>query len=244
MVSEVTPGHDERPQARWGLGDAVGGFLVGLLATTLVAGAWLSATGDDRLDLAGRAVSQLAFWVGLAGAAVLATRLKGSKSLGTDFGFSIRWSDVGLGLAAGVLAHQVVLRLVALLLEPVLGDPDVGGPVRELVDETRGPAVIGLFVFVVVGAAVVEELFFRGLLLRALQRRLGTPAAIGISSVVFGATHIQDGLTTAGLVIVIVSLSVLGAVFALLAVRTARLGSAIVAHASFNLLTLLLVQLR
>ena len=82
---------------------------------------------------------------------------------------------------------------------------------------------------VIVVAPVVEELFFRGLLLGEMQRRWGTAAAVAASSVVFGATHFQPlqfpGLTAAG------------AVFAIAAVRTRRLGPAIAVHAGFNATT-------
>src|SRR3546814_11865671 len=57
---------------------------------------------------------------------------------------------------------------------------------------------------VVLVAPVVEELFFRGLLLGTVRERWGTFAAVIGSSVFFGATHFQPlqfaGLTAAGLV--------------------------------------------
>src|SRR3546814_13149860 len=79
---------------------------------------------------------------------------------------------------------------------------------------------------VVVVAPVVEELFFRGLLLGTVRERWGTFAAVIGSSVFFGATHFQPlqfaGLTAAGLV------------FAAAVVKTGRLGSAIEVHVGFN----------
>jgi membrane protease YdiL (CAAX protease family) len=48
-------------------------------------------------------------------------------------------------------------------------------------------ALIGL----VVAPGIAEELLCRGLLQRGLQRRLGAPAAIGISSLAFGALHLE-----------------------------------------------------
>ena len=122
------------PRRRWGLGDAVAGFLTGLGLSSLFGAGWLALTGDRELGIAGRAVSQVGLWIGLAGVVVLAARLKGSGRVADDFGFRARWSDVGLGLAAAVALQLVVVPLVALLLSPLLGHPDVSGPVEDLVD--------------------------------------------------------------------------------------------------------------
>ena len=81
-------------------------------------------------------------------------------------------------------------------------------------------------------AAVFEEIFFRGLLQRAfLKRGLHPVLAIGITSVFFGATHFQL-LQLPGLVVA-------GAVFGTLAYRADRLGPAIAAHLTFNMVTVI-----
>ncbi len=227
-------------QPRWGLGDAIIGFLVGLTLSSVAAGLWSGGDASGDLSLGGQALASLGLWAGLAGSAVLAARLKGSGSVRTDFGFEIRPVDLPVGAAAAVGAHLVLVPLIALLLRPWLGDPEVSGPVEDLVEGARGATAVGLFVFVALGAPVVEELFFRGLLLRSLQRRLGTVGAVVTSSVLFGLAHPQD-LPTEALVLVMTSLAVLAVVFALLALRMRRLGPAIVAHAVFNAWTLVAV---
>ena len=77
---------------------------------------------------------------------------------------------------------------------------------------------------------IAEELFFRGLLLRALEKRFNTTIAIVVSAVVFGSLHIT-GVTSAsnlaefavqGLFIAVV-ITGYGLVFALLDVYTGRL---------------------
>jgi uncharacterized protein len=90
---------------------------------------------------------------------------------------------------------------------------------------------------------VVEELFFRGLLLRSLQRRVGTGWAIGCSSVLFGLAHPQP-LPAGATVIVMAGLTAFAVLLSLLAVRTGRLGASIVAHATFNAMSLLLAYTR
>ena len=222
---------------QWGLFDALFGFLVGMALAALFGSGWLAVTGDDEFGLGGRAASQVGLWLGLVGSVVLASRLKGSGRVADDFGFRARWSDVGLGLGAAVVAQFVLLPLVALALSPLLGHPEVSGPVQDLVDEARGPAFLLLVLTAVVGAPVVEELFFRGLLLRSLENRVGTGWAVAGSSVIFGLNHLND-LSAAGVLLVMISIAALAVVLALLVVRTGRLGPAIVAHVAFNAINL------
>ena len=61
--------------------------------------------------------------------------------------------------------------------------------------------------------------------------------AIVGSSVFFGLSHPQD-LPAAAQAVIMVSLAVFGAALATLAVKTRRLGPGIVAHATFNLISL------
>ncbi len=225
------------PPPRWGLGDVILGLVVGLALSSVLAGTWLGVTGDDELSLGGKAFSQMGLWIGLVGSVVLATRRKGSASLTRDFGWSFRPVDLALGIAVGIGAQVVVVPGVSLLLRPLLGKPEVSGPVRKLVDEANGVALVGLVLIAVVGAPLVEELFFRGLLLRSIEKRLGPLFAIVGSSVFFGLAHPND-VPVKGQIMIMVALACLGLALATLVVKTRRLGPAIVAHATFNLVSL------
>ena len=227
---------------RWGLGDVALGLVAGLALSSLMAALWLSLSGEDELDLSGQAVSQLGLWAGMVGAAVLATRRKGRGSLALDFGFRGRWSDLWLGAGVAIAVQLLVLPLVGLLLRPLLGEPEVSGPVRDLLDKAQGVAFVGLGLSVAVGAPLVEELFFRGLLLRSLQRRMPNALAILLSSAAFGLAH-ASALPADAVILVMVSLTVFGAVLATLAVRTGRLGPGIAAHAVFNLFTVIFLAI-
>ncbi|MGH9224556.1 MAG: lysostaphin resistance A-like protein [Acidimicrobiales bacterium] len=235
----------ERTEPRWGLGDAAMGFLVGLVLSTLLASIWLAGQGPDAddLSLGGQALSAIGLWVGLAGAAILATKRKGSGSLAEDFGLRGKPVDLLVGLAAGVFAQVILIPGIALLLSPLLGDPEVTTPVEDLLDSASGAGKVGLFLFVAVGAPIVEELFFRGLLLRSLLRRTSPVWAVVISGVLFGLAHPQD-LPAEALILVIVSLCALGILLGALVVRFGRLGPAIVAHAAFNAWTLIVLLSR
>lgn len=228
---------DQPTPRRWGLGDVVLGMVAGLVLSTIFGGIWLGVAGDDELGLGGRAFSQVGLWTGLIGAVVFASRRKGSGSVADDFGFRARLQDLWVGLAGGVGSQFVVVPLVVLAFRPLLGDPDVGGPVRDLVEQAPGARAMVLVMIAVVGAPVVEELFFRGLLLRSLQHRLGDGWAIITSGLAFGLAHPND-LPFEAMVLVMAGLAALGMVLALIAVRTGRLGACILAHATFNAISL------
>ena len=230
------------PLRRWGLGDVVLGLVVGLLLSAVMASVWLGVSGDDTLSIGGKAFSQIGLWTGLVGSVVLATRRKGSGSLRTDFGWDARWVDLLLGAAVAVAAVVAIVPAVSILLGPLLGHPEVSGPVKDLVAEAKGPAIVGLALVAVVGAPLVEELFFRGLLLRSIEKRIGTGWAIAGSSLFFGLAHPND-LPLNGQLMVMAALAALAVALALLAVRTGRLGPGIVAHAVFNAINLAVVLL-
>ena len=223
---------------RWGLGDLVLGLVAGYALASLMAGVWFAVSGDEELGLAGQAFTQVGLWTGMVGAVVLASRRKGAGRLGDDFGFRARWSDLVLGALVALAVQLLVLPGLAFLLRPLLGKPEVSGPVRDLLDKAQGPAFLGLVVSVAVGAPIVEELFFRGLLLRSLQRRMPDGLAVALSAVAFGLAH-GSTLPADAVVLVMVSLTGFGAVLAVLAIRTGRLGPGMVAHAVFNLFTVL-----
>ena len=85
----------------------------------------------------------------------------------------------------------------------------------------------------VVVAPVTEELIFRRGLFRWLRTRLPRPAALLLPAVLFAALHANLASFPA--------LVVLGVIFSLAYERTGRIGTSIVAHALFNLHTILLV---
>jgi len=93
-----------------------------------------------------------------------------------------------------------------------------------------------LAIVVVVGAPVVEELFFRGLVLRSLQRRFGDVWAVVGSAMLFGVAHFEP--------LQLPALVGLGVVLGVMAVYNKRLGPSIFAHAGFNLVTMIALALQ
>jgi len=212
-------------RARWGLGDAVGGFLLGLLAVVVAGNAYVLATGDTSRTFNLVLVAQGALWLGLLGAPVWASLRKGTRSLDADFGLRVRWSDARIGIPLGLLTQPAIL-LLYLPFSSLLRGKDLSKPAKDLAKTAHGPAFVALAVLLVVAAPFIEELFFRGLVLRALSRRFGTRWAVAGSSVFFALAHFE-GLQFPALLLV-------GVLLGVLAVRYGRLGPGIWAHGAFN----------
>lgn len=201
----------------------------------------LGVTGDGELELPawGILLSVAAGWLGFIGWPVLASYVKGQRSLALDFGMRFRPVDIGWGVLGGlgVLAISIVLNIFWVM---VTGDtaPDNAGFLPE--SPSVATALL-LFAAVAVITPIAEELFFRGLLMRALEKRFNPQIAIVVSALVFGALHVT-GVTSAsslgdfavqGLFIA-VTITGYGLVFAVLDMFTGRLWPSIVAHMVIN----------
>lgn len=153
-------------------------------------------------------------------------------------GWRFRWSDLGWGPLAwlGAIAAQIVLGALVLVLDVPLTS-NVDGTIEAGSDRAY---VIATLITAVIAAPVVEELVFRGLVLRGLLSRMGPVLAVGLQGVLFGLAHVDPvrGWGNAGLVAV---LSGVGIAFGVAAYLLRRLGPTVIAHAIFNGLVLVLV---
>lgn len=212
---------------------AVAGYVAAIVVSVLAGGIAASVTGDAD-GVATMVAGQVGFWAVLV-ATVLHEAPARGRPLAERLGLRFRWVDVPVGVCVGVATQLLVIPALYLPFRSLLDDDDLSGPARDLLSSASGLGLAVIGVSVVVVAPVVEELFFRGLLLGAMQRRWGAVTAVVASSVVFGATHFQPLLLPA--------LATAGAVFAVSAVRTGRLGTAIAVHMAFNATTFVAVGL-
>lgn len=240
-----------RPRPWWGLGDVILGFIVFFIAATV--GLFVGfpftglslfelldgfATGSLDLTSGGAllpmvATSLLAQQAAMAGWAVLVARWKGFGPV-RDWRLRFQLSDLWYGLGVGLIGLALT-TVVSLALTRLVGltDPSAADNTA-IITAAEGSPWLWVMVFgTVVGAPVSEEIFFRGLALRSLEKRLGTAWAIPLSALVFSLPHFING-GVAGSIVLLGSIFVVGVVLAAAAIHFDRLGPSIVAHMVFN----------
>ena len=155
-----------------------------------------------------------------------------------DVGLSARWSDLGWGPVVWLCAVGSQLLVGALIVGldvPIENNTD---GIADL--STSRTYVVSLVITAVVAAPLVEEMVFRGVVLRSLLSRFHAVPAIAAQAVLFGLAHIDPvrGVGNIGLVAV---LSGVGAALGGAAYLLRRIGPTIVAHAILNAVVLTLV---
>jgi uncharacterized protein len=127
-------------------------------------------------------------WVGLAGWPLLVARLRGNGPV-IDFGLKVKAADIGWGIGFGLLA-MFLGGLVGLITQFFFGEFTAAA--ADVATDLSFPALVVFAVLVAVGAPIVEELAFRGLLFGALVKRgLGPWIAIVISALAFSLFHFE-----------------------------------------------------
>lgn len=179
-MNEGKPAAGPAPASGWKWAARLGGFTAVFVGGILVVGGALALLGAP-------ATVALDVWNVLPGVVVVLfaswwfARLEGRSlaSLGLPAGArSVR--DLGLGWAAGVaLIGLVVLAMVAFGWLRWSPEPGTGSRF----------AVGARLSLLLLGAAFVEELLFRGYPFQVLETRFGPATAIAATSVVFGAVH-------------------------------------------------------
>ncbi len=223
-----------------GLPTAFGGYALGLGLAIAV------GVATDSVELpGGRAaeilVGQLGLWVGLVGACVLVSRRRGTGSLRQDFDWRFRKADIGFGIA-GAIAGRIVGGLIAAPI-PIPSRRPTAPEQGHLEELTTGAAEwVVLVLLVCIGAPLIEELFFRGLMQPRLVQMLGAGVGLPVTAILFGAAHLtnwQGSLTF----IYAASIAGGGLVLGLMRHVTGRLGPSTWAHFFFNAQAVALVAL-
>ena len=217
----------------------VGGAL-GAIALAVGLSVAVDAVLDDQF-LVTFVAAQLALWAGLLLTCVFVSRRYASNRLLEDYALSFRAIDLARGAVLSIIARVVAIPLIVPLV--ILLDLDSRDSLNDLKDVARGPVGTTITViFLIIGAPLVEELFFRGLLQRSLESRFAPPVAIGIQAVLFGLAHLTLPLDAANAV-VFAGTAVAGVALGISAWRYHRLGPGIVAHSLFNLVPAVLIVL-
>jgi uncharacterized protein len=175
-------------------------------------------------------------WAGLVPGTILVCRVRETGNVRADLGLAFRFPRDLIGIVVGLASQFLLLPIVYVVIQLFVSHDlteDLEKPAKELTDNAHGGGFILLAVLLVVGAPLVEELFYRGLLLRSLNRYVPAIPSIVLCGVVFGAAHF-DLVTLPGL-------ALFGMVLAWLAQRNGRLGPSVLAHAAFNAATVVLL---
>ncbi|MDH3299591.1 MAG: CPBP family intramembrane metalloprotease [Acidimicrobiia bacterium] len=235
-----------RPQRPWwGFGDvllgvpfflalSIVGFVVGLALTGVDGLLDMADSGDmSALPLGILAFSLLFQQLGQGLWPIIVSRWKGLGPA-ADWRIAAKPRDLGIGVGIAALglvgagvAGIVTTRLVGLTDEAAADN-------TQFLREASGTPWLAAILFAaVIGAPITEELFFRGLTLRAVEKRLGSTWAVVLSAVIFTLPHFTSP-DLRGTAVLFSSIFVVGLILGAITVKTERIAAAIVAHMIFN----------
>ena len=229
-----------RPAPRGSIGIALVGYVVGVGLAALIA-VLLRAADRPGGRLTELVASQFGLWTGLVGACVYVSKRRGTGSMRKDFGWTMKPADIGFGFAGSIVGRVVA----AILVSPVAAQfRHVRAPDKTVFEKVASGAGTWtvLVLIVCVGAPIIEELFFRGLLQSRMVDVAGTGAGIAITATLFGAAHL---INWQGWVSLLYGLAIVGAglVLGLMRHVTGRLGPSTWAHVFFNVQAIVAVAL-
>lgn len=150
-------------------------LLAGLLGVGAVSA--LAASGPPVLAVVGAGAAVAVYWAVMRFVAGRSTPEIARHRAGRE---ALSGAGIGLGFV-----------LVSVLLITIFGGYSFTWSSGDVL-----PVVLGM-VAVSVGAAVTEELMFRGLALQALERLCGSRAAVAITALAFGGMHLANPGATA-----------------------------------------------
>jgi membrane protease YdiL (CAAX protease family) len=226
-----------------GVGIALGAWVAATLVGTTLGGVVLLAAGFDSgatgpVPTRFVVASAVALWTANFAALVFVSRRFGTSSFARDYAWRFRPSDawgIPLGVACQFVLVNVVMLPLRVLFPDTFGVEQVERRARDLYDAATGGWLIALALVVVVGAPVVEELVYRGLVQGSLVARFGVRVGVVLAAAWFTVAHLSPsefpGLFAFALVLGWARL------------RSGRLGLPVVTHVAFNAAGLLAVAL-
>jgi membrane protease YdiL (CAAX protease family) len=230
------------PAATWGWVEALGIYLLAFLAAGLATIPVFAAMGEesDLASIVATVVAALAIigvlllWLSKAHPGWRAVVRMPARG---------RWrSDAGAGMVFGLGLYPVAVVVVGgivLFLLQTLSGTTVQAP--EQVPQDLSP--IGLAVTVVYAVIIApfgEELFFRGVLFRALRDRFGFAVGAAGSAAAFGLIHYIPGPAIDAALLMLV-MTFVGAALAFIYERRGAFVAPLAAHATFNVIGIVLI---
>jgi len=213
---------------------------VGATALSAIAGLALRHVrmGPDVATVVGSAVMEGGFLAGIAGFyGMFGLRVRGAG------GPQALIPALGSGLVTFLIAMPLVAAVSFAweLAITRMGLPDEKQELVDIFENTHSATLRWLFVaLAALLVPAAEETLFRAGLFRYFRTRAPRWVAIGATSALFGALHVAWGEHMVGLPSLL-PLVALAVVFCLAYERTGMIGTTIVAHALFNMNSILLV---
>lgn len=230
----------------WGIGDvllaipfvaafAITGLIVASIALFLEEGSMdaLSAGDAAALPLSFVAISAIGQQLGQFVWPWVVSRWKG-LGMASDWRWIFKPIDLAIGLLVAVVAQVGAVgvgTLVAWLID--LEDESAADNTAILTDAEGSPWLWVMIAIVVIGAPFSEEILFRGLILRAFEKRAGKIIAVIASTLLFTVVHV-NGSELDGQLVLWASIATVGLVLGIAAVWVNRLWPCIIAHIIFN----------
>jgi membrane protease YdiL (CAAX protease family) len=232
VTEAIAAGRSLRPP-RWGLWDVFWALMAAIFIGVGVGAILFFADASLGWQIL---VGTTVPWLAFAGWPIIATRRRGNGPV-IDLGLRLTWQDAGWGVLGGVAS--VICAAIAASITTRFA-PDVssaaGDAADQLVKDGNRATVVLFALIVMVGAPVVEELFFRGLFFGAVRKRgVGTVLTVVITAVVFAGFHFEP----VRFFILLPTGLILGWVRA----KTGSTGASMVAHGLVNAPGALLVLL-
>lgn len=157
--------------------------------------------------------------------------LRGSKDFFKDFGLKFSKSSIYFFFLG--VALQIVAIVISLPISLLRDGENTNQKIVDDFKDANGIAKIALFLMIGFVVPFIEELCFRGIFLRGLQRRVKPMVAILVCGIVFGAIHLGDTAALYGLT----PLILVGLVASALAVYRGKIDASIALHIGFNITT-------
>lgn len=145
-----------------------------------------------------------------------------------DFWTALQWRMPNAGGVLGNVAAGVALAAVVVLVQAIIPMPK-SLPIEEYFRDPLSATLMGVFAVLV--APLVEEIFFRGLLLPVASRTLTRVGGIALVSAVFAVVHAPQ---LAREIAPVAMIFIVGVAFCLRRLRSESLAAAWLMHLGYN----------
>lgn len=214
------------PPSNWGPSGALLGSLAAIVAGLLLGIPALFFLEGDELTTAGNVIAQAGTVLGFILVPLALARSRGAATLGEAL------RRLGVQRFRPSAFGWMLLAVVSYLTFAALYSVLIFEPEQEDIADGFGPVPIQVLL-IVFGAAIAEEICFRGMLFGGLRERLPRVPAALVAGVVFGALHAFTGISA------VPPLIALGFVFCLLYEKTGSIVPGMLLHMLNNSVALL-----